>query len=626
MAKPFYISTAIDYVNAKPHLGHAYEKVCADTIARWHRLAGDDVFFVTGTDENAQKNVSAAKAAGMETKAFVDKNAEIFKHLCATYNIAYDDFIRTTEPRHKKVAQEIFQKMYDKGDIYKGHYEGLYCEGCEAYKTEKELVKGKCPEHNKEPKLIREESYFFKASKYQKKVLTLLTEGKFILPESKKEEMIARLKDEGLKDLCVSRQNVEWGIKVPFDRTSTMYVWAEALMNYTSCLGYPTHPKYKKYWKQNKNKYHMIGKGINFFHSVIWPAILYSADIPLPTAVLVHGYVNISGEKMSKSLGTIVDPLELAQKYPVDSIRYYLCRHIPFGEDGDFTEETLQERHNNELVNDLGNLHARTLTLIEKYCRGKIPRVTKNELPRKCNVKKINQHMDAFEINLALAEIWKFVNECNRYITENKPWEQANEKRRNIVLYNIAESLRYLSIVLEPFMPTTAEKIKESLGLKKKETFQHLKFGLLGSNEIKKEGYLFTRVGGEEKEMQKPKRETKVLSTPEAEHYIPFKEWEKMKLRVGKIVKVMPHPNADRLYVLLVELGTGENPRQVVAGLKEHYKPEELLNRHIILFTNLQPTAIRGIESNGMVLAAEFKGKVALLEPDKQMETGARIL
>ena len=327
---------------------------------------------------------------------------------------------------------------------------------------------------------------------------------------------------------------------------------------------------------------------------------------------------------MSKSQGIVVDPLELVKNYPLDTIRYYLCRHIPFGEDGDFSYDSLTERHNNELTNDLGNLHSRTLSMIEKYYKGKIPRSSKNELVKKFNFKKVKNHMDNFETHNALSEIWKFINASNKYINDNKPWELAktNKKQLEVVMYNLAESLRILSIVLEPFIPDTTNKIRKSLSLKKKETFKDLKFGLLGNNKVKKDGHLFTKI-----ETKKEKKMTKkeVISTPEAGHYIPYKDWEKMKFRVGKIIKAEPHPNADKLYVLLVDLGEGENDRQIVAGIKENYKLKDLIDKQVIIFTNLQPTKIRGIESNGMLLAASFKENVCLLQPDKKIETGARI-
>lgn len=620
MAKPFYITTPIYYPSGNPHIGHSYTNIVADVFARWHRLHGDGVFFMTGTDEHGQKIEKCARDAGLSPKEYVDRMVVPFKELARVYNISYTKFIRTSDKTHESYCRKILQKVYDKGDIYKGKYEGWYCVDCETYYREKDIVDKKCPMHGKEVKWLEEESYFFKMSKYQKQVTDYINKQNYIFPKERQEYILKRMR-EGVNDLSISRVNVAWGIPLPFDRKATAYVWFDALLNYTS--GVSTQ-SLKKYWPANM---HVIAHDILWHHSVIWLSMLYAAGIKPPKKLVVHGFIQGEGGfKMSKSLGNIIDPMAILKEYPVDSIRYFLIREIPLGADGAFSKKALQDRHNNELVNDLGNLHARTLSMIEKYYDSKIPKATKNELPRKLNLKKVRQHMDNFEIHNALAEVWKFVNECNRYIADNKPWELKNEKRRKIVLYNLAESLRYLSIILEPFIPGTVEKIKRSLGLKKKETYMHLKFGLLGPNQIKKEGYLFTRIGEEEKEMPKQKEEAKVLSFPEAEHYIPFKEWEKMKLRVGKIVKVMPHPNADRLYVVLVDLGKGENPRQVVAGLKEHYNPEELLNREVVVFTNLQPTVIRGVESNGMLLAAEFKGKVALLKPDKEIETGARVL
>ena len=464
--KKFYITTAIDYVNAPPHLGHLYEKVFTDVIARFHRLLGEDVFFLTGTDENAQKNEKAAKEAGIPVKDFVDRNAEKFKELCKTFNISYDDFIRTTEERHVKVAQLVFQKMFENGDIYKGFYEGLYCYGCEEFKTEKDLVNGKCPEHNKEPELLREECYFFRLSKYKEKILELLKRKKFVLPEKRKKEVLTRLKEEGLKDLCVSRPNINWGIDTPIDPKHKIYVWVDALVNYISALGFPDGEKYKKYWPADV---HVIGKGINWFHSVIWPAILISAKIPLPRKILVHGYLTVEGKKMSKSLGLIIDPLDLAKKYPVDAIRYYLIREIPFEEDGDFRESSLIARNDNELVANIGNFVHRVLTFIWKNFNGEVPE-PKNfdelDLELKSRIEKIaeevGKELKNFKLDLAIEKINEFAIFCNQYFQKKEPWKT---KDTNCLFLGI-NAVRSLAILLEPFVPSSAEKIWSLLNLK----------------------------------------------------------------------------------------------------------------------------------------------------------------
>ncbi len=484
MGKKFYITTAIDYVNAKPHLGHAYEKICADVIARWHRLRGEEVFFLTGTDENAQKNEQAAKKAKSDIKSFVDKNAEKFKELCSVLNLSNDYFIRTTEKRHFRVAQEIFQKVYEKGDIYKGYYEGYYCTGCEAFLTEKDLVDGKCPEHGTRPDWIKEESYFFKMSKYREQIEKLLSKKGFILPDNRRVEMLNRVREEGLKDLSVSRINLDWGIPVPFDKKHRIYVWFDALINYISALDYPDGEKYKKFWPADV---HIIGKGINWFHTVIWPSMLMSAGIKLPDKVFVHGYVNIKGQKMSKSTGTIVDPIELVKKYGSDAVRYFLIRDIPFGGDGDFSEEALKARINGELLSDLGNLVSRVLTLASK-CKSFNG---KPELDKKLNFDKIDKLMLNYELHIALNEIWNFIRSVNKYINEKEPWKLKGKELENIV-YNLLESLRVIAILIEPFIPETSEKINKQLGIKKG-NFKELKFRKINYRPKKGE-HLFKKV------------------------------------------------------------------------------------------------------------------------------------
>jgi len=440
MTEKFYVTTAIDYVNAKPHIGHAFEKVLADALARWNRIKGNKTYFLTGTDENAGKNEQAAKLEGIPTQEFVDKNSQLFIDLCKSLDISYDGFIRTTESHHKKKSQEIFKKVYDKGEIYKGTYEGKYCKGCEAFVTERDLIDGKCPEHNLEPEEISEEAYFFKLSKYKNQLIDFIQN--YIIPESKKKEILSRLKEEGLKDLCVSRTNIEWGINSPIDEKYKIYVWFDALINYIS--------------GENGNwppDLHIVGKGINWFHSVIWPAMLMSAEIELPKKLLVHGYLTFNGQKISKSLGNAIDPLELIEKYSVDAVRYNLFRGPTF-EDFDFSEKELVERYNNELANKFGNLISRISTLAEKYG------VEESREGPKPNLEKIKNHFDSFELDKALNEIFSFLDICNEYIQEKKPWETEDKK----ILYELLESIKTVTILLYPFVPESCRKIAKHFG------------------------------------------------------------------------------------------------------------------------------------------------------------------
>ena len=440
--KKFYITTAIDYVNASPHIGHAFEKVLADAISRWHCLKKEKVYFLTGTDENAQKNEQAAKEKGVPVKEFVDKNSQSFIELCKKLNISNDDFIRTTEARHVKKVQEFFKQLSEKGEIYKGKYEGLYCVGCEEYKTEKDLIDGKCIEHNKAPIKMSEEAYFFKLSKYYSKILSFVKSA--VIPEARKAEILARLEKEELRDLCVSRTGLSWGIDSPIDKKFKVYVWIDALSNYVTAL----ESKEGEFWPADV---HVIGKGINWFHSVIWPAILLALGYELPKKILVHGYLNLKGQKMSKSLGNIINPIELLAKYPADSVRYSLLKFSVF-EDSDYSEEILIERHNSELANKLGNLVSRVSTLAEKYGTEK----TENKLVKKLKVKEIESLLDSYELDKALALIFEFIDECNLYVQENKIWETGDKKK----LYELVESIKEAAFYLSPFIPETAEKIQ----------------------------------------------------------------------------------------------------------------------------------------------------------------------
>ena len=610
----FYITTAIDYVNAKPHVGHAFEKVLADAIARYQRLKGKDVFFLTGVDENAQKNVQAAEKAGIPVKKFVDKNTNLFIELCKKLNVSYDEFVRTSASEHGKVVQKIVQKIIDKKDIYKSEYEGLYCTGCEAYYTEKDLIDGKCPEHDREPEHRKEEAYFFKLSKYQKQLLKIIPS--YVIPESKKNEILNRVK-EGLNDICISRKNAEWGIDFPNDKNFKIYVWIDALINYISGL----KEKEKKFWPADV---HIIGKGINWFHSVIWPAVLLSAGYKLPDKLLVHGYLTLNGSKISKSLGNVIDPLELIKKYGSDVVRYSLLRCSVF-EDSDYSEEILIERNNNELANKLGNLISRVSALAEQHGIQK----TENKLIKKLKIKEIEKNFENYELDKALGLIFEFIDECNKYVQEKQPWKTQDRR----VLFELVDSIREISDLLVCFIPESSEKIKE----------------VFKSDKIKKAEVLFIKIEHKsEQNINKPKpiegiatmtdivqyndvrnapksRISEHLKNPEGQ--VDFPSWQKVDLRVGKIIKVEDIEGADKLFKLEIDVGKEVGKRTICAGLKQHYKKEDLKGKKIILFCNLAPRMMRGIESKGMLLAAvnSDDSKVILISPEKDIEVGSKI-
>lgn len=613
MPKTFFITTPIYYPSGKPHIGHLYTDVCADVLARWYRLKGFKVHFSTGTDEHGLKIQRAAIAGGKTPKEFVDDLVKYFKELCVLYNISYDDFIRTTEERHKKAVYALFNKLKAKGDIYKSSYEGLYCVDCETFYTEKDLFDGLCPFHGTVPQPRKEEGYFFRMSKYQEQLVQYIRHNDFILPAPKKKEILNRLNDP-LKDLSITRSSFDWGIPYPDDKKHVFYVWLDALTNYLTTVGYPSE-KYKKFWPADM---HVIANDIAWHHTVIWGSMLMSANIKLPKTVFIHGFIKADNNvKMSKSLGNVVDPFELIKHYPADSIRYFLIREVPFGFDGVFSHEALIQRHNTELANDLGNLLNRTIVMINSYLDGNIPKKTEDEVSEHLDIKKIDSYIEKRELHNALNEIWKFINFANKYINDKEPWNLANNKKElSVVLYNLAEALRFIAILIKPFMPQTSAEVASQLGIKDfdKQDFKHLKFGLL-KGKVSEPKILFKKI-----EYNVPKQEEgKMEST-----FVEFNDWKKMDIRVGTIKKADPHPNADKLVVLHVDIGEAKE-KQLVAGIKNYYKPEELVGKRVIIFANLKPVNLRGVESNGMILAAVNNKEVVLLTTDKTINNGARI-